>query len=194
MKTRVLMTLIGAAIITAGVFWQGSLEADALGTPKVAVVDVTRALENSEKHQAWTETMDREQERVRSEIREMRSELESLEQQLRMLRRGSEDYIRYAQEFAEKRAVFEARNSFYEDKMTAEMQTWTEGLYRALLEAVEQVAQQKGVDLVLAKEQLDLPAPSLRDFMLTLKTRKVLFNNPKLDITAEVLAVLDSQN
>ncbi len=192
MKTRVWL-MVAAAIVSAGIFWQGSLEADALGTPKVAVVDVTRALENSEKHQAWTERMDAEQERIRGEIRQMRDELESLEQQLRMLRRGSADYIRYAQEFTEKRAVFEARNSFYEDKMTAEMQHWTEGLYRELLEAVDRVAQQKGVDLVLAKEQLDLPAPSLRDFMLTLKTRKVLYNDDRLDITAEVLAVLDSQ-
>ena len=123
----------------------------------------------------------------------MRSELESLDQQLRLLRRGSEDYLRHARQFTEKKAVLEARNAFYEDKVTAEMQSWTEELYRTLLLVVDRIAQQKGIDMVLAKEQLDLPAPSLRDFMLTIKTRKVLYNHPNLDITAEVLAALDNE-
>jgi len=44
---------------------------------------------------------------------------------------------------------------------------------------------------VLGKESLELPAPTLRDFMLSVKTQKVLYNRPELDITEEVLTALD---
>ncbi|NLK40733.1 MAG: OmpH family outer membrane protein [Planctomycetes bacterium] len=193
MKTRILTLASAAAILSAGVLWHGGLQADALGTPKVAIVDVTGVLENSKKHQAWKDKMEKQQQQMKEEMNTLRSELESLEQQLRLLRRGSEDYTKYSRQYVEKKAIFEARNAFYEDKVTNEMQSWTEELYRTLLLAIDRIAQEKGIDLVLAKEQLDLPAPSLRDFMLTIKTKKVLYNNPKLDITAEVLAALDKE-
>lgn len=195
MKTRMIIAMAIGAVLTAGVLWQGTLQADALGAAKVAVVDVTRVLENSKKHQAWQQKMETEQTQMRAEFNTMSSELESLDQQLRsgLLRRGSEDYLRYARQFAEKKAILEARNAFYEEKVTNEMQSWTEELYKTLMVVVDRVAQQKGIDLVLATEQLDLPAPSLRDFMLTIKTKKVLYNHSNLDITAEVLAALDSE-
>jgi Skp family chaperone for outer membrane proteins len=120
-------------------------------------------------------------------------ELESLEQNIRLRNRGSEDHIRLTGQYVEKRALMEAKNSFYEEKVNAQMQNWTEELYKTLLIVVDRIAQQKGIDMVLAKEQLDLPAPSLRDFMLVIRTKKVLYNNPKLDITSEVLAALDSE-
>lgn len=195
MKTRMIIAMAIGAVLTAGVLWQGTLQADALGAAKVAVVDVTRVLENSKKHQAWQQKMETEQTQMRAEFNTMSSELESLDQQLRsgLLRRGSEDYLRYARQFAEKKAILEARNAFYEEKVTNEMQSWTEELYKTLMVVVDRVAQQKGIDLVLATEQLDLPSPSLRDFMLTIKTKKVLYNHSNLDITAEVLAALDSE-
>lgn len=195
MKTRILIAMAIGAVLMAGVRWQGNLQADALGAAKVAVVDVTRVLENSKKHQAWQQKMETEQKQMRAEFDAMQSELETLDQQLRggVLRRGSEDYLKYARQFAEKKAVLDARVAFYDDKVTAEMQSWTEELYKTLIVVVDRVAQQKGIDLVLATEQLDLPAPSLRDFMLTIKTNKVLYNHSNLDITTEVLAGLDSQ-
>jgi Skp family chaperone for outer membrane proteins len=159
----------------------------------VAVVDVTRVLENSKKHQAWKDRMEKEQEQMKSEFTQLRTELDALEQNIKLRNRGSEDYIKLTSQYVEKKAILEAKNAFYEEKVTSQMQNWTEELYKTLMVVVERVAQQKGVDMVLAKEQLDLPSPSLRDFMLTIKTKKVLYNDTKLDITAEVLTALDSE-
>ena len=130
---------------------------------------------------------------MKAEFTAMRSELQSLEDNIKLRNRGSEDFIKLTGQFVEKKAVMEAKNAFYEEKVTSQMQMWTEELYKTLIIVVDRVAQQKGVDIVLAKEQLDLPAPSLRDFMLTIKTKKVLYSDPRMDITAEVLAALDSE-
>lgn len=193
MKTQMMIAMAAVTVVAAGITWQGTLQADAMGAAKVAVVDVTRVLETSKKHQAWKDKMEKEQEQMRAEFSAMSSELQALEQNIRLRNRGSEDYIRLTGQFVEKKAILEAKNAFYEEKVTAQMQNWTEELYKTLMIVVDRIAQQKGVDLVLAKEQLDLPAPSLRDFMLTIKTRKVLYNHPNLDITAEVLAALDNE-
>ncbi len=53
------------------------------------------------------------------------------------------------------------------------------------------VAREKGLDMVVGKETLEMPAPTLRDFMLSVKTQKILYSRPELDITDEVLAALD---
>lgn len=193
MKTRIMIVAAVAVVLTAGIVWQGKLQADALGAAKIAVVDVTRVLETSKKHQAWKDKMEKEQEQVRSEFNQLRSELEALEQNIRLRNRGSEDYVRLSGQYMEKKAILDAKNAFYEEKVNTQMQTWTEELYKTLMIVVDRIAQQKGIDLVLAREQLDLPAPSLRDFMLTIKTKKVLYNHTNLDITPEVLAALDAE-
>lgn len=193
MKTRTISVIALIAVSATAIVWQGGAQTDTLGSAKIAVVDVTRVLENSKKHQTWKEKMEKEQEQVRNEFNQMRSELEALEQNIRLRNRGSEDYIRLTSEFVEKRAIMDAKTSFYEEKVNAQMQNWTEELYKTLMIVVDRVAQQKGIDLVLSKEQLDLPSPSLRDFMLTIRTKKVLYNNPKLDITADVLTALDRE-
>ena len=193
MKTGTLIAMALAAVVATGLLRQGTLQADATGAAKVAVVDVTRVLEQSKKHQAWKDKMEKEQEQMKAEFTAMQSELQSLEDNIKLRTRGSEDFIKLTGQFVEKKAIMEAKNAFYEEKVTGQMQTWTEDLYKTLMIVVDRVAQQKGIDIVLAKEQLDLPAPSLRDFMLTIKTKKVLYNDPKMDITAEVLAVLDSE-
>jgi len=66
-----------------------------------------------------------------------------------------------------------------------------EALYTDFVKVTEMVAREKGLDVVLGKESLELPAPTLRDFMLSVKTQKVLYNRPELDITEEVLTAMD---
>ncbi len=193
MKTRIFAVLVVVAIVGMGVYRQVQAEATTAATAKVAVVDVTKVLETCKKHQAGKVKMEKEQTQTKAEFDTMKNELEALSQNIKLRKRGSEDYINLASQFEEKKAIMGAKNAFYEEKVTSQMQMWTEDLYKSLLIVVDKVAQQKGIDLVLAKEQLDLPAPSLRDFMLTIKTQKVLYNNPKMDITDEVLAALDSE-
>ncbi len=192
MKTRICVVMMAVVVLAMGVYRQVGADA-AAGAAKIAVVDVTKVLETSQKHQAWKTKMEKDQEAAKKEFNDMRAELEQLQQNIKLRKVGSDDHISLTQQFVEKKAILEAKNSFYEEKVTAQMQSWTEELYKQFLVIVDNIAQQKGIDLVLSKEDLDLPAPSLRDFMLTIKTKKVLFNNPKLDITAEVLAALDSE-
>ena len=192
MYKQVCIVLV-ALVILLGMYQHGKLNAySASSAPKVGVVNVTTVLENSKKHKQWQEKMQAEQTETRQQFEKMREELEALQANLKLRTPGTEEFLKLRQEMNEKTALLEAKDQSYRDRVEMQMQNWTESLYQEMLKVIEQVAKDKGLDMIIADELMDLPAPSLRDFMLTIKTKKVLYFNSNFDLTAEVLAALDN--
>ncbi|MEN6309100.1 MAG: OmpH family outer membrane protein [Anaerohalosphaeraceae bacterium] len=162
-----------------------------IGPAKVAVVDVTKVLQNSKKHKAWQEKMTAEETTMKAEFQKDKKALEALQANMDLLKPGSKDYIDAMKDFLDKKSLLEAKDKFYQEKVNMEMQQWTESLYTQMLDLIKEIAQRKGTDIVLAQEQLELPAASLRDFMLSIRTKKVLYSGDQVDITDEVLAAMD---
>ena len=48
--------------------------------------------------------------------------------------------------------------------------------------------------MVVAKEEVEFPSAGIRDLMLSIRTNTVLYHSEHMDITNEVLAVLDGVN
>jgi Skp family chaperone for outer membrane proteins len=187
--------VIVIALVVLGAYQHGKLDAvSAVAPAKIGVVNVTNVLENCKKHKQWQEKMQTEQSEMKAQFSKMEDELRALEANLKLRTPGSEDHLNLLKELTEKSAVADAKNKFYQDKVTAEMQRWTEGLYQEMLKVVSDMAKEKGLDMVIADELLDLPAPTLRDFMLTIKTKKLLYHNTNYDLTDDVLAALDKAN
>ena len=185
---------IGFAITVLAIsfgYRQGIAAGDKIAPAKVAIVDVTKVLQNSQKHKQWQDKMTKDEEQMKAEFQKAQKDLEALQANLNLLKVGSKDYIDNMKDFLDKKSLLDAKDKFYQEKVNIEMQQWTEALYTQMLDITAKIAQKKGVDIVLAQEQLDLPAASLRDFMLSIRTKKVLYNNAQLDITNEVLAALD---
>lgn len=184
--------VIVIALFVLGAYQHGKLNAiSAVAPAKIGVVNVTSVLENCKKHKQWQDKMQAEQSDVKDQLGKMEEELKALNANLKLRTPGSEDYLNLLKELTEKSALADAKNKFYQDKVTAEMQRWTEGLYQEMLKIVDNIAKEKGLDMIIADELLDLPSPSLRDFMLTIKTKKLLYYNPNYDLTGDVLAALD---
>ncbi|MBN2511434.1 MAG: OmpH family outer membrane protein [Sedimentisphaerales bacterium] len=159
---------------------------------KIAVVDVTKVLQNSKKHKAWQEKMTAEEITMKAEFQKDKKTLEALQANMDLLKPGTKDYVDAMKDFLDKKGLLEAKDKFYQEKVNMEMQQWTENLYTQMLTLIQEIAQKKGVDIVLAQEQLDLPSPSLRDFMLSIRTKKVLYCGDQVDITEEVMSALDA--
>jgi Skp family chaperone for outer membrane proteins len=190
-KTTLLVVGV-ALLVLLGAYQQGKLNADSEVKPaKIGVVNVTKVLEDSARNKQWQEKMQQDQTDTKNQFNQMRTELEAIQANLKLRSPGTEDFLKLRQEMVEKGAMLEAKNKFYQDKVTFEMQRWTEELYQQLLKVVSDVAKDKGLDMVIADESLMLPSPSLQDFMLTVKTRKLLYHNKQYDLTDEVLAALD---
>jgi Skp family chaperone for outer membrane proteins len=186
-----------AAAAAVVIFQQGFAAGegpDTIPLPRIGVVDVTKILENCKKNQQWQQKAEADRAKVQSEFQQMRQDLEALQANIKQRKPGSSDYFALMNEYEEKRAVMEGRNTFYENKFTQEMQQWMESLYSDFLKVVESVARQKGLDMVVGKETLEMPSPTLRDFMLSVKTKTVLYNTAELDITDQVLSALDQMS
>ncbi|MHC4552187.1 MAG: OmpH/Skp family outer membrane protein [Planctomycetota bacterium] len=178
---------------TMGAYQHGKLQANSAFAPaKVGVVNVTKVLETSQKHKQWQERMQTERTKMEAEFQQMQKDLAALNESMKLREPGSEDFRKLSREFIEKKAIMDSKDASYQEIVTGEMQRWTESLYKKLLVVIDDVAKKKGLDIVLSDEDLVVPAPSLRDFMLTIKTKKVLYKNAQYDITNEVLAALDT--
>ncbi|MGH7215231.1 MAG: OmpH family outer membrane protein, partial [Tepidisphaeraceae bacterium] len=70
-------------------------------------------------------------------------------------------------------------------------------LFEKIEEAITEVAQQKGVDLVIAEQRPELPESidqiSVDQLRMLINQRNVLYATPKADISNEVIALLDSK-
>lgn len=70
------------------------------------------------------------------------------------------------------------------------------GLFDKITLAVAQVAQQKGIELVIAEQRPELPENmdqiQVNDLRARLTARNVLYNNPQVDISNEVIAAMDA--
>lgn len=187
----ILLAAVAAAAVWAG-FQQGfAAGKETVAPARIGIVDVTKILENCSKNKQWQEKAEGDRARVQAEFQQMRKDLEALQANIKQRKPGTSDYFALMNEYEEKRAVMEGRNTFYENKFTQEMQQWMESLYSDFLKVTEIVAREKGLDIVLGKETLEMPAPTLRDFMLSVKTKTVLYNHSDLEITDAVLAALD---
>lgn len=191
-KSIVFFAVIGMMVML-GAYQHGRLEAESAVAPaKIGVVNVTKVLETSQKHKAWQEKMQAERTQMQAEFKAMEKELAALTESINLREPGSEDRRKLTKEFIEKKAVLESKDASYQEIVTEEMHQWTESLYKKLLVVIEDVAEKKGLDIVISNEDLSVRAPSLRDFMLTIKTKKVLYHRSQYDMTDEVLAALDA--
>ena len=187
----IMLAVLGAAAVFMS-FQQGYAAGKGTIPPaRVGIVDVTQILENCKRNQQWQEKAQADRQKVQGEFQQMKTALDALQANIKALKPGSSDYYDLMDQYEQKKAIMDGKNSFYESKFTQETQQWMEELYKDFMKVVDQVAQDKGLDVVLGKETLDLPAPTLRDFMLSVKTKKVLYNHADLDITSDVLTALD---
>lgn len=194
MKNMIITAILCAAACLFFGYQQGVAAGDKIVMPaKIGVVEIAKVLQNCKKHTAWLDKMKAEQDRLKAEFQKTQKELETLQASMELYKVGSDDYIKTMGDFLDKKGLLESKNKFYEEKSNLQLQQWTEALYTDVLKIIAKVGQQKGLDMILSQEQLDLPAPSLRDFMLNIRTKKVLYNAESLDITADVLAAVDSE-
>jgi Skp family chaperone for outer membrane proteins len=177
-------------------YQQGRVEAAKAGIApaKVGVVSIDKILKNSKKHEAWKKTMDAEEQRIRAEFDKAKSELDLLQADMKTRTKGSADYLKLNRDYAEKKAILEAKDGYYQQEVEQRVKEWTESLYKDIQKRTEEMAKKNGLDIVISREDVEYPSVSMRDMLLTIRTNKVMYYAAQLDITDEVLAVLDAGN
>jgi len=160
---------------------------------KVGVVDVTKALtecqENLDREKQAgdrKQQLDNELAKLKQEANDLRGQLETA------LKPGSKEYTDRMQDFFNKMALADAYEKGQQQVLAAETQAWMERLYRKFLDEVAQIARLEGISLVLTKDEIPVEqATKLSELTAAIRSRKVLFSSPSLDLTAKVMENLD---
>ena len=154
----------------------------------IGIVSIQGVLTEGEKSLAWNTKMQAESEKMRAELEKLRDEIIAEEAILKTRKPDSSDYERLSRELMEKAVTLKTKDSFYQQDMMSRQERWTEESFKQVLAAIEKVAKEKGVDIVLAKEDYQWPASSANELAIVIRTSKVLYHASELDITGDVLS------
>jgi Skp family chaperone for outer membrane proteins len=197
MKTKSTMIVCLVVAIMVGVIGYESLfaetKAPATGTTKIGLVSVRSIFQNCKKNTDYKAKMMAEQDKIIAELEKLNKEVDALQADLKTRKAGSEDALKLMKDITEKKASLEGQKQYYQEQFKVKDQMWTEKMYVEILDTVGKIAKQKGYDLILEKDDIELPAASATELMLMIRTHKVLYYSEDMDITSDVLAVVDAQ-
>ena len=193
---KMVVAAVLAAMVLAGVGYQYVNAAAPAGAgvsaPKVAVVSIKSVFQSSKKNVEYKNKMTAEQDIIIAQLEKLSKEIDALEADLKTRKRGTDEYLKLMKDINEKKSSLEGQKSYYQEQFKMKDQDWTEKLYTQVLAKTAIVAKAKGFDLVLEKDEIELPAQSATELMLIIRTHKVLYYNENLDITSDVLAAIDN--
>ncbi len=162
--------------------------------PRVAVVNVplvsdgyVRTGDLEQEFEVLRLKFNEERNRRVEEIRKKR------EQVAAQFKPGTKDFLKRQEEIM----ILEARLKFYEQSEGVKLEMAIASALRTLFEDIKRmvsiVATEKGFDVVLAAEQLPAQIPDANALKNQILMQKVLYFNPRVDLTSEVSARLNSE-
>jgi len=195
MKTKmvVLGCLIGVAVLAMSYEYSHAQPETGTLSLKIGVVSVRKVFGNCKRSARYNAEVLAEQSRTNAELQELSKEIEADKAGLNALKRGTSDYLAQLKEVLDKQGEYDAEKEYHTQQKALKYQRWVEDFYMDILRESGEVAKQKGLDLVLEKDEVDFPALSIDSTMLAIRTHKLLYSGGCLDITDEVIARLDKE-
>ena len=160
---------------------------------KIGTVSVLKIFRNCKRSAAHRNEILSEQNRIRAELQELSKDIEAQEAGLRAFKQDSSDYLAQRKELIDKRASLQAQQDFNKEQAVLKEYKWSKELYNDILQITSELAEQKGLDLVLEKDEIDVLALSVNQISQTISTHKVLYSGGCVDISDEVVARLDKK-
>jgi Skp family chaperone for outer membrane proteins len=158
---------------------------------KVGIVSIRDVFKKSAKHTQYTTQLAARMNRAQAQLDQLAKEVETEEGDLKTLKPGTTDYMQQLDSMLAKRFEVQRRQEYLKQQRVLESKKWLEDIYQETLEAVNDIAREKGLDLVLEKTDPEFPV-SNEELFSTLSTHKVLFSGGCIDLTDEVVARVDA--
>lgn len=192
-KTMFLSCLAGV-VIMAMVFEYSQAQSKS-NTPssKIGVVSILKVFRDSKRSDAHRRQLNAEQRVIIDELKRLSTEIQAKEAGLKAFKPESSDYLAQRKELIDKQARLEAEQKFNKEQIILKQYKWSKEFYQDILRITSELAEQKGLDLVLKKDEIDLLALSVNEISETVRTHKVLYSGGCVDISDEVLARLDKE-
>jgi len=195
-RTMVLGFLTGLVILAMAPTSNKRGQAQSKGdTPssKIGTVSILKVFRDCKRSAAHRTEFNAEQNRIRAELQTLSKEIEAQEAGLRALKQDSSDYLAQRKELIDKRASLQVQQDFNKEQAILKQYKLSKELYNDILQITSELAEQKGLDLVLEKDEIDVLSLSVNEISQTISTHKVLYSDGCVDLTNEVVARLDKK-
>jgi len=192
-KTMVLSCLAGLVILAMGYEYSQAQSKSNAPSSKIGVVSILKVFRECKSSAAHRTEFNAEQSKIIAALKTLSKEIEKQEAGLKALKPESSDYLAQRKELIDNQARLEAEQKFYKEQVILKQYKWSKELYQEILRITSELAEQKGLDLVLRKDEIDLLALSVNEISETVRTHKVLYSGGCVDISDEVVARLDKE-
>jgi Skp family chaperone for outer membrane proteins len=190
-------TTIAALVICAvalfAAFEYSQAAPQATATSRIGIVSVRNAFNASKKHAQYRAQVLASQSQARAGLETLSKQADAEEAGLKTLKPGTTDYLTQLQSVLEKRARLQTQQEYLKQERTLQDKMWMEKLYQEILKVTKEIAQEKGLELVLEQTEPEFPISS-EELMVTFSSHKVLYGGGCVDLTEEVTARLDASD
>lgn len=160
---------------------------------KIAVVSIPKIMAQSKYAQSLQDDVSAKRDSSLAELEKLRTQMEAVKADMDTRKPGSDDHINLKRDLLQKRALAEAQKEFLQEELMALNKQIMEQLYAKILETVRDIAQARGIELVLDSDEVELPAPSVNELTMMIQTHKVLHYADYIDITDDVIKTIDAR-
>ncbi len=190
-KTTVVILLALVALLAVWNFQVGQAQQGVDG-PLIAVVNVTKVLTECQANLDREKLTRTKEQEIKTALAKLEAEAKVIQEELQnALEPGSDEYKNQLIKWFDKRAQREAYEKAQQQIFAAETQAWMENIYQQFVDKVTQIAQSQGISVVINNDDLDIKPKNLNELTAMIRSRKVLYHTPNLDLTALVTEELD---
>jgi Skp family chaperone for outer membrane proteins/uncharacterized coiled-coil protein SlyX len=162
------------------------------GKPAAGVVSVRKIFRDCKKSAKYRQQSNMERQRADAELTKLDNDIKAQQEGLKTLKPDSENYMTEIREILEKQASLQALQKFYKQQISLNEQRITEEIYGDILRITAAVAKQRGLNYVFEISAPQLPAMSPTELELSMGMHKLLYSEGCIDLTDEVMTILDS--
>lgn len=187
-----------AIVFTAVIAWsltaadnKAAQPAGSRGPSRVGVVDLVRVFNEFEQTKVLNAEIDKYKAKLGEEKVQREEKIDTERKTLQTFAPDSADYQRRAREVRKMMIEYRAWLETEQQNLTDEHRRWIERTYDMVTQTTAAVAQARSIDVVITKEDLDRSVSDTTVLLKQILNRKVLYSNPDLDITNEVMQRLN---
>ncbi|MFA5423810.1 MAG: OmpH family outer membrane protein [Phycisphaerae bacterium] len=191
-KKTVFIGFIAAFIAATMIFEGGAAKSESGQGLSIGVVSVKRIFDESKKYSRFRDDMTAEQERVLAELEKARADIEAERAGLKTLKQGTTEYMGRVKVMMEKQAKLTAEQEFQKQQLALKERQLIEQMHTDIVRITGEVAQKRGLDLVLENSEIELAEVSDDMLVMSMLMRTVMYSSGCVNITDEVMKEIDS--
>lgn len=164
------------------------------GGHRVAVVDLVKIFNECAQIQDLNELMKQQTEDAAKEAQQRRKVIEDKQTELSAFRPGSPDFLARRKDLVRLNIDANVWLKVTEQQMDQDKFDWTKVIYEKTRQVVDQIARERGYDVVLLRSEFkpDDIEQSVQNLRRVIQERHVIFHVPEVDITQLVTSRLDA--